>query len=91
MDATNPIKTTRTKSGGASVSAVFRRKPIRMKTTERLIQVLLTVQVFLLGSADFMCCGFTHSLADGRTSHAVLSRGDPVRDRLARHGSYYFN
>lgn len=46
---------------------------------------VLTVEVFLLGSADFMRGGFTHSLADGRASHAVLSRCDPIRDRLARH------
>lgn len=46
---------------------------------------ILTVKVFLLGSAHFMCGGFAHSLADGRPGHAVLGCCNPIRDRLARH------
>ncbi|MED6253887.1 hypothetical protein ATANTOWER_006757 [Ataeniobius toweri] len=46
---------------------------------------ILTVQVLLLRSAHFMCGGFAHCLTDSRPSHAVLRRGDPIRDRLARH------
>lgn len=50
---------------------------------------ILTVKVFLLGSAHFMCGGFAHSLADRRPGHAVLRCCDPIRDRLARHRFYF--
>lgn len=46
---------------------------------------ILTFKVFLLRTADFMCGGFAHSLADSRPGHAVLRRCDTIRDRLARH------
>lgn len=41
--------------------------------------------MLLLGRADFVRSGLAHGFADGRSGHAVLSRGDPVRDGLSRH------
>ena len=41
--------------------------------------------MFLLGSADFVRRGLADGFADGRTGHAVLRGGDPVRQRLSRH------
>lgn len=41
--------------------------------------------MLLLGRADFVRRGLAHGFADGRSGHAVLSRGDPVRDGLSRH------
>uniref|UniRef100_A0A0E9W460 Uncharacterized protein n=1 Tax=Anguilla anguilla TaxID=7936 RepID=A0A0E9W460_ANGAN len=41
--------------------------------------------MFLFGSADFMCRSLAHCFADSRSSHAVLSRCDPIGDTLPRH------
>lgn len=41
--------------------------------------------MLLLGRADFVRRGLAHGFADGRAAHAVLRRGDPVRDGLSRH------
>lgn len=55
------------------------------RRSEREGGCILTFKVLLLGAADFMCCGFAHSLADRRAGHAVLCCCDTIRDGLARH------
>lgn len=53
--------------------------------TSRLYKRMLTVQVLLLGAHHLMSGGFADSSCYSRASHAVLSGGDPIRERLARH------
>lgn len=50
-----------------------------------LYKEMLTVQVLFLGAHHFMSGGFADRSRYCRASHAVLSRGDPIRERLARH------
>lgn len=45
----------------------------------------LTVQVLFLGAHHFMSSGFADRSGYSGACHAVLSRGDPIRERLARH------
>lgn len=51
----------------------------------RLYKRMLTVQVLLLGAHHLMSGGFADGSCYSRASHAVLSGGDPIRERLARH------
>lgn len=44
---------------------------------------ILTIEVFLLGSTDFMRCGLADGFADGGSSHAVLGRSDAICDGLS--------
>lgn len=46
---------------------------------------MLTIQVLLLGAHHLMSGGFADRSRYSRASHAVLSGGDPIRERLARH------
>lgn len=50
-----------------------------------LYKRMLTVQVLLLGAHHLMSGGFADGSRYSRASHAVLSGGDPIRERLARH------
>lgn len=53
--------------------------------TFHLYKRMLTVQVLLLGAHHLMSGGFADGSRYSRASHAVLSGGDPIRERLARH------
>lgn len=50
-----------------------------------LYKEMLTVQVLFLGAHHFMSGGFADCSGYSGACHAVLSRGDPIRERLARH------
>ena len=51
----------------------------------RLYKKMLTVQVLFLGAHHFMSGGFADRSRNSGACHAVLSGGDPIRERLARH------
>lgn len=53
--------------------------------TSHLYKRMLTVQVLLFGAHHLMSGGFADGSRYSRASHAVLSGGDPIRERLARH------
>lgn len=50
-----------------------------------LYKKMLTVQVLFLGAHHFMSGGFADRSRNSGACHAVLSGGDPIRERLARH------
>ncbi|MEJ1285621.1 hypothetical protein NN561_016617 [Cricetulus griseus] len=50
-----------------------------------LYKRMLTVQVLLLGAHHLMSGCFADGSGYSRASHAVLSSGDPIRERLTRH------
>lgn len=55
----------------------------------RCLRLILTVQMFLFGTHDFMCGRFAHRFGHCRAGDTVLRCGYPVRYGLARHFSSY--
>eukprot|EP00069_Balaena_mysticetus_P009999 bmy_20473T0 len=78
---------------GRKAAALSTESPGRAARTHRasavrmshLYKEMLTVQVLLLGAHHFVSGGFAHRSGYSGACHAVLSGGDPIRERLARH------
>lgn len=69
--------------GAAALSG--RARGAFARSMPHLYKEMLTVQVLFLGAHHFMRGGFADRSGDSGARHAVLSGGDAIGERLARH------